>query len=113
MSSAVINKTRFKREQKYVTERIAELREERAVEAGARLVAGEQVVAPRLDDVIGRGADVGDVRLAEEREHRIDQALDRVHRPPVRRAPRWPRVIGPKELEGGVDEVELHAARRG
>ncbi len=28
MSSAVINKTRFKREQKYVTERIAELREE-------------------------------------------------------------------------------------
>lgn len=28
MSSAVIKKTRFKREQKYVTERIAELREE-------------------------------------------------------------------------------------
>jgi hypothetical protein len=28
MSSAVINKTRFKREQKYVSERIAELREE-------------------------------------------------------------------------------------
>ena len=28
MSSAVINKTRFKREQKYVAERIAELREE-------------------------------------------------------------------------------------
>ena len=28
MSSAVVNKTRFKREQKYVTERIAELREE-------------------------------------------------------------------------------------
>lgn len=28
MSSAVVNKSRFKREQKYVTERIAELREE-------------------------------------------------------------------------------------
>ena len=28
MSSAVANKTRFKQEQKYVTERIAELREE-------------------------------------------------------------------------------------
>jgi hypothetical protein len=28
MSSAVVNKLRFKREQKYVTERIAELREE-------------------------------------------------------------------------------------
>ncbi len=28
MSSAIVNKTRFKREQKYVTERIAELREE-------------------------------------------------------------------------------------
>ncbi len=28
MSSAVVNKPRFKREQKYVTERIAELREE-------------------------------------------------------------------------------------
>jgi hypothetical protein len=28
MSSAVVNKIRFKREQKYVTERIAELREE-------------------------------------------------------------------------------------
>lgn len=28
MSSAVVNKTRFKREHKYVTERIAELREE-------------------------------------------------------------------------------------
>lgn len=28
MSSATVNKTRFKREQKYVTERIAELREE-------------------------------------------------------------------------------------
>lgn len=30
MSSAVVNKPRFKREQKYVTERIAELREELA-----------------------------------------------------------------------------------
>jgi hypothetical protein len=28
MSSAVVNKARFKREQKYVTQRIAELREE-------------------------------------------------------------------------------------
>ena len=28
MSSAVVNKTSFKREQKYVTERIAELRQE-------------------------------------------------------------------------------------
>ena len=28
MSSPVVNKTRFKQEQKYVTERIAELREE-------------------------------------------------------------------------------------
>ncbi len=28
MSSAIVNKPRFKREQKYVTERIAELREE-------------------------------------------------------------------------------------
>jgi hypothetical protein len=28
MSSAVVNKTSFKREQKYVTQRIAELREE-------------------------------------------------------------------------------------
>ena len=56
MSSAVVNKTSFKREQKYVTQRIAELREElenlidyldlleaRALNFGKRHYSTEQV----------------------------------------------------------------------
>ncbi len=77
------------------------------VQAGARLVAGEHVVAPGLDDVVGRRADVGDVRLAEEGQHRVDEAMDRVHRPPVRRPPRRARVVGAEQLERGVDEVNM------
>jgi hypothetical protein len=56
MSSAIVNKTRFKQEQKYVVERIAELREElenlvdyldlleaRAQNSGKRRYSTEQV----------------------------------------------------------------------
>ena len=42
----------------------------RRIDAVAGLVAGKQVVAERLDDVIERDGDVGDVALAEQREQR-------------------------------------------
>jgi hypothetical protein len=45
---------------------VAELGQEIGVHPSARLVAGIQVVAPRLDDVVGRRADVRDVGLAEQ-----------------------------------------------
>ena len=83
------------------------------IDAGARLVAGEHVVAPGLDHVVGRRADVRDIRLAQQREHRIDQPLDRVHRAPIGGASRRARVEGAEQLERGVDEMELHLASRG
>jgi hypothetical protein len=51
---------------------------------------------------------VGHVRLAEEREHRVDQALDGVHRTAVGSASGRAGVVGAEELERGVDEVQLH-----
>ena len=97
--------------------RILELGEQVRIHAGARLVARIEVVAPGFDDVVGRRADVGDVGLAEEAEHAVDQAAHRVHRPAVRAALGGARVVGAEELEGGVHEMELHdgtdGSRRG
>ena len=91
------------------TLRILELREQLVRDAGTRLVAGEEIVAPRLDDMVGRRADVGHVRLAQQAEHAVDQAAHRVDRAPVRPLLGRPREMGAEELERGVDEVELHA----
>ena len=53
-----------------------ELRQQRRVDAGAGLVAGPEVVAERLDDVVGGDADVRGA-VAEQVEHRAEDAPDR------------------------------------
>jgi hypothetical protein len=61
--------------------------------------------------VVGGRRHVRDIRLAQEREHRFQQAAHGVYRPAI-----WPvllgsRVVGPEELEGGVNQVQAHHLR--
>jgi len=92
------------------TLRVIELGEELRRHAGIGLVAGIEVVAPRGDDVVGGGRDVGHVRLAQERQHRIQQAVHRIHRPAVGRRAWWAREVGTEQLEGRIHEVQLRHA---
>ena len=64
-----------------------ELREQRRVDARARLVPGPQVVAERLDHVVGRDADVRRAAL-EHLQHRVQHA--------GRRAERLPSLLPPR-----------------
>ena len=90
-----------------VLERV-ELGQQRGFDAGAGLVAGPEVVAERLDDVIGGH---GQVRRAvpEQVEHRGEDALHRGDLEAVRVLLRRHRVVVPKELVGAVDQVDQHA----
>ena len=77
--------------------------------AGLVLSEKDAAIAEKvLSEIRKRLGFLRDVGLAEERQHRVDQALHRVHWPPVRRASMWARVVGAEQLEGCVDEVELH-----
>ena len=79
------------------------------VHALARLVAGPERVAERLDDVIGSDAQVSDAAL-EHAEDRADDAADRAElgrRAPVERRARGEEVA--EQLEGAVDQVHDHA----
>ena len=76
---------------------------------GTRLVAGPQVVAKRLDDVIGGDPDVGDA-LGEERRHRPEHAPRRSHLGPVVGSRGRPAEELAEELVGAVDQVDLHGA---
>ena len=60
--------------------------------------------------MVGGGADVADVGLAEEAQHRVDQATDGIHRPAVRPLLRRARVVRAEQLEGGIDQVDVHGA---
>ena len=90
-----------------------ELRQQLGRHAGRRLVAGEEVVAERLDDPVRGAADVRGALLAEQVQELVAQPrhareVDAV--PPEDRRPR--REVRPEELVGGVDEVDLHRGVR-
>ena len=77
--------------------------------AGGGLVAGVQVVAERLDHAVGRAADVGGTLLAQEVQQLVAQAGHaREHDPVPADDVRTGREMGPEQLVGGIDEVELH-----
>ena len=73
-----------------------ELRQQVRVDAGARLVAGVQPVAERLDDVVEGAGDVRHARRREEHPQAAQQADRRAdlaarRRPVVGGAPKWLR----------------------
>jgi hypothetical protein len=88
-----------------------ELGEELGGHALARLVAGIEVVAERLDHVVEGAGHVGDTVLAQEREERPQEAARRAHLAAVGRACRRRAEVAAEELVGPVDEVELHGRR--
>ena len=79
------------------------------IHAGARLVARVQVVAERLDDPVGGGADVRRALLAEQEQQLLDEAADARQLDRALPEDRRPgRVEGAEQLVGGVDQVDLH-----
>ena len=86
--------------------------QQRGVDARAGLVAGAEVVAERLDHVVGRDADVGRAVL-EQADHRGEDAAHGA-RPPGRRASvvARHRVEVPEQLVGAVDQVDAHGVVR-
>ena len=86
-----------------------ELVEELGRHPGRRLVAGEEVVAERLDHPVRGAADVRGALLAEQVQELVAQPRDARQVDPVaaedRRARRVERA---EQLVGGVDEVDLH-----
>ena len=84
-----------------------ELREQRRLDAGAGLVAGPEAVAKRLDDVIGRDADVRR-SLLDHLQHRLQHADHGAEGPvlPLREAAQAVEVA--EQLVGAVDEVNDH-----
>ena len=92
-----------------VLERL-ELGEQRAVDAGAGLVARPEVVAERLDHVIGRDADVRRAGL-EHLQHRVQHAGRGAERLTVAPAAAPAAVEVAEQLVGAVDEVDDHAGR--
>ena len=73
------------------------------------LVAGIQVVAKRLDDVIERDGDVRDVALAEQCEHRARKPAGGADFLAALVDARRAAVVSPEELERAVDEMHVHA----
>src|SRR5689334_4744026 len=81
-----------------------ELREQVRLDPGAGLVAGPQVVAKRLDDVIGGDAEVASPAL-EHAEHRSQDADDRGDFLAVTALLVRHRVEMPEQLVGAVEEM--------
>src|SRR5262249_15016464 len=88
-----------------------ELGEQVGGHALARLVAGVEVVAERLDHVVEGAGHMGDAVLAQERQQRAQEAARRAHLAAVGRARRRRAEVATEELVGPVDEVELHGRR--
>ena len=85
-----------------------ELGEEGRFDSFAGLVSGPEIVAERLDDVVGGDADVGRA-LLEELQDREDDAPGRADVDPVGRSVLGHREVVAEQLVGAVDEVGLHA----
>ena len=84
-----------------------ELRHQRAVDALAGLVARPELVAERLDDVVGGDADVGGAAL-DHPEHGVHHAARRGERRLGARGGALPAVEMPEQLVGAVDQVDDH-----
>ena len=89
-----------------------ELRQQVSFDAVAGLVAGKELVSERLDHVVEAARDVGDARLAEERDERREDAAQRPHGPALGVVRRGDAVERPEQLVGAVDEVDLHIRER-
>ena len=79
-----------------------ELGEQLGRHAGARLVAGPEVVAEALDHVVGRHAEVGDA-VAQHLEHARQHALGGAELARIR-----PAEVLAEELVGAVEQVDDH-----
>ncbi len=84
-----------------------ELRPQRRLDALAGLVAGPQVVAERLDHVVGGHPDVRRA-VVEHALHRGQHAAHRAHLHARRVARRRHGEVVPEELVGAVDEMHVH-----
>src|SRR6185436_21107462 len=84
------------------------LREQILRDAGLGLVARPQAVAEAANHVVGGRAEVRDVRLAKERQGGFHDSMDRVHFTSIGRTNGVDRVVGAKELVGGIQNMALH-----
>ena len=84
-----------------------ELRKQRGLDAGRGLVAGPQVVAERLDDVIGRDADMRRA-LLDHLQHRLQHAAHGAERAVLALVEAAVAVEVAEQLVGAVDEVDDH-----
>ena len=86
-----------------------ELFVQKRIHALPGLVAGIQIVAKRLDDVIERDGNVRDLTLAEQCEHRARQPAGGADFLAALVDARGTAVVSPEELECAVDEMHVHA----
>src|SRR5690606_39275641 len=85
----------------------AELGEQVLVDPRAVLVGGPQVVAERLDDVVGGHADVGGT-LLDHGEHRPRDASRRSHLTAVVGQVGGEGEVVPEQLVGPIHQVYVH-----
>ena len=88
-----------------------ELRQQRGLDAVAGLVAGPQAVAERLDDVIGRDADVRGAFL-DHLQHGVEHADDGAEGQVLALAEAAQAVEVSEQLVRAIDEVNDHADLR-
>ena len=84
-----------------------ELGAERALDAGAGLVAGPEVVAERLDHVVGGDAEMGGAAL-DDLQHGVQHAGDRAEGLVLALVEAALAVEVAEQLVGAVDEVDDH-----
>src|SRR2546427_507227 len=89
-----------------------ELREQRGLDALPGLVVGPEVVAERLDDVIGRHTDVSRSGL-DHLQYRMQHAADGAEALILALAEMAPAVKLAEQLVRTVDEMNDHAAASG
>ena len=85
------------------------LAEEIRIDPFTGLVARPQLIAERLDDVIGRDGHVGRAAL-HQAEHGADDPAHCAHLAAVSITRRWNGVVVPEQLVGAVDQMDLQSA---
>ena len=86
-----------------------ELREQLGRHACLGLVAREPLVAPGADDMVGGAPEVGHAVVPQQRQGALDDAHRGTHRRPIGRGVGRTSEVGPEQLVGRVQEVELDA----
>ena len=88
---------------------VRELPQQLRVHAGGGLVVREHLVPEGLDHGVEAGREMGDARLSQESEGRLEDAQRGVDVVPVRGEHRVPTpVVGAEQLVGTIQEVETH-----